>query len=265
MEVLKIKLYQNLCNYRKEGSFGYVQTYPLPTPSMIRGMVHDILELTEYNPMKIGIQGRSDAVVTNIQKVYKFDRKRTIYICPVCRKEYKDNKKGAQQCHNVKVAEIIKKEDNRQIVKNISKALDTGIQFVDLHVNMNLIIHVFFENNNDNLCNQLYQKIQERVPVLGRNEDLALIEYLKIIKLQPFSGRNALSKFPMYVPKEVLIENVGTRYRLPFWYERVNSFAENRIFHYIEVSYISENVQLRKDSILEDEDKDIVVLLSANR
>jgi CRISPR-associated protein Cas5t len=237
MKSLKIKLYQNLCNYRKEGSFGYVQTYPLPTPSMIRGMVHDILELNEYKPLRISIQGKSKAVVTNAQRVYKFDR---------------DPKSRPQYPYVVKV-------------RNSIKTATHGIQFVDLHVNMLLTVHIYFENNNEHLCQLLYKKIQEKVPVLGRNEDMALIEYLKIVELQPFSGRSALSKLPMYVPNEVLVENVGTRYRLPFWYERVNSFAENRIFHYIEVSYISENVQLRKDSILEDEDKDIVVLLSANR
>lgn len=236
MKAVKIKLYQNLCNYRKEGSFGYVQTYPLPTPSMIRGMIHDILELKEYKPIKMSIQGKSDAVVTNIQKVYKFDRS--------------PNDRPL----------------NRYIIKvgNSTKTATYGIQFVDLHINMNVIIHICFENDNENLCQQLYEKIQEKVPVLGRNEDIALVEDLKVVDLKSFSGRAAYSRLSMYVPKNCLVENVGTRYRLPFWYEPVKSFEDNRVFHYIEVNYISESIQLNKEYVLEDTENDIVVFLSTN-
>lgn len=263
MQALKIKLYQNLCNYRKEGSFGYVQTYPLPTPSMIRGMLHDVLEANEYIPIKISIQGKSDLIITNIQRVYKFDRKRKIYICPICNKKFKDDKKKAKECHKVNENEVLIQEENRQIIEHLSKALDIGIQFIDLHVNINLILHICFESNNEIRCEELYQKIQKKVPVLGRNEDIAMIEDLKILRLQNYSGRTALSKFPMYVIQDALIENVGTKYRLPFWYEKVNSFSDNRIFHFLEVNYISENVQLRDNSIYIDNEGDLVHFLSS--
>ncbi|MDH7554675.1 MAG: CRISPR-associated protein Cas5 [Spirochaetota bacterium] len=235
MKALKIKLYQNLCNYRKEGSFGYVQTYPLPTPSMVRGMVHDILEANEYIPLKISIQGKSDAVITNIQRVYKFDR---------------DPNSRPQNPYRIQV-------------RNSQKTATHGISYVDLHLNMMLIIHIFFENDNDNQCKHLFKKIQEKVPVLGRNEDLAMIEDLKIVSLKNYEGRSALSKFPMYISKDSLIENVGTRYRLPFYYENVNSFSDNRIFHFVEAHYISENVSLKINTIHLDDDNDIVFFLSA--
>jgi len=77
MKALRLKLYQNLVNYRREMSYGYVQTYPLPTPSMVRGMVHWLLGINDgYKPLKISIQGDFDSVITNMQKVYKFDRYR---------------------------------------------------------------------------------------------------------------------------------------------------------------------------------------------
>mgnify|MGYP000846386044 CR=1 FL=1 len=238
MLALKIKLYQNLCNYRKEGSFGYVQTYPLPTPSMIRGMIHDVLGANQYIPLNISIQGKSDAVITNVQRVYKFDR---------------DPNSRPQNPYRVQV-------------RNSQKTATHGISFVDLHVNMRLVIHICFNNDNDNDNNRnlnlLYQKIQEKVPVLGRNEDIALLEDLKIIEIDDYNGRNAQSKLPMYVTKYALIENVGTIYRLPFWYEQVNSFSDNRIFHFIEANYISENVSLRTNLIYLDNDEDIVFFLS---
>jgi len=181
MLALKIKLYQNLCNYRKEGSFGYVQTYPLPTPSMIRGMIHDVLGANQYIPLNISIQGKSDAVITNVQRVYKFDR---------------DPNSRPQNPYRVQV-------------RNSQKTATHGISFVDLHVNMRLVIHICFNNDNDNDNNRnlnlLYQKIQEKVPVLGRNEDIALLEDLKIIEIDDYNGRNAQSKLPMYVTKYALI------------------------------------------------------------
>lgn len=235
MKALKIKIYQNLCNYRKEGSFGYVQTYPLPTPSMIRGMVHDVLDATEYIPLKISIQGKSDTVITNIQGVYKFDR---------------DPNVRPQNPYKVQV-------------RNSQKTATHGISFIDLHVNMRLIIHICFENNNENMCNSLNDRIQQKVPVLGRNEDIALIEDLKIVELCNYTGRSASSKLPMYISQTALVENVGTKYRLPFFYEQVQSFSDNRVFYFVEANYISEGVSLRPDSIYLDIDNDIVFFLSS--
>lgn len=235
MNSLRIKLYQNLCNYRKEGSFGYVQTYPLPTPSMIRGMVHEILGVNEYLPMKISIQGESSGVVTNVQRVYKFDR---------------DRKSRPNNPYVV-------------TVKNNEKTVTHGILFVDLHINIKLILHIVFKTEDDLLLKKLYEKMQESVPVLGRNEDIALIEELKIVELGNFSGRSAITKLPMYVFPDVLTENVGTKYRLPFWYDKVESFEENRNFHFVDVNYIGKRVALINGNIMEDEDKNIVVFLDA--
>lgn len=235
MIALKMKLYQNLCSYRREGSFGYVQTYPLPTPSMIRGMIHDVLELSEYKPFQVSIQGKSNTVVTNTQRVYKFDR---------------DPKSRPQNPYTVKV-------------RDSNKTATHGIQYVDLHVNMNIILHINFKENNEDLCTKLFNNIQETVPILGRNEDIALIEELKIVEINKYNKRSAQSQYPMYVSKEALIENVGTKYRLPFWYEKVDSFEENRIFHFVEANYVSENVALRTEKLFSDSDGDIVCFLSS--
>ncbi len=233
MKCLKLKLYQNLCNYRKEGSFGYVQTYPLPTPSMVRGMVHSILELNEYHPIVVGIQGKSDAVLTNIQKVFKFDR---------------DPKSRPLNPYVIEVKKSIKTATH-------------GILYIDLLINIRLVLHISFVENNETMCNKLYDKIKNSILTLGRNEDLALIENIKIVNLGKFTERQAQSKFPMYVKTGDLVDDVGTKYRLPFWYEFVSSFEENRIFHHIDVNYVLDGVRLRNDSIYQDDDGDIVSIL----
>lgn len=237
MQVLKLKLYQNLCNYKREGSFGYVQTYPLPTPSMVRGMIHDIAEWEEYHPLKISIQGESDATITNVQRVYKFDR---------------DPRSRPDNPYVV-------------IVKESTKTATHGILFIDLIVNIRLILHIQFENENEKRSKELYNKIQQKVVILGRNEDIALVEDLRIVELEKVTeGRGSVSsKLPMYVSPEVLIENSGTRYRLPFWYDKVENFDQNRIFHFIDAYYIGKGVELRREQIFKDEEGDIVSFLES--
>ncbi len=235
-KAVRLKLYQNLCNYRKEGSFGYVQTYPLPTPSMIRGMVHSILELNEYKPLEISIQGESEGVVTNIQRVYKFDR---------------DPKSRPNNPYKV-------------TVRNSEKTATHGILFVDLHININLIIHINFYEQN--LNKSLFQKIQEKLIVLGRNEDIGLLEEAKIVELKEPTSRVVESKLPMYVESEGLSEKIGTFFKLPFYYETVESFEDSRNFHFIEVSYIGKGTKegLKKEYFLQDEDGYIINFLGVD-
>ncbi|MGB4268035.1 MAG: CRISPR-associated protein Cas5 [Spirochaetota bacterium] len=225
-KAVRLKLYQNLCNYRKEGSFGYVQTYPLPTPSMIRGMAHSILDLDKYEPLEISIQGESEGIVTNIQRVYKFDR---------------DPKSRPDNPYRIEV-------------RNSIKTATHGILFVDLHIHIKLIIHINFFNQS--LNEALIQKIHEKLIVLGRNEDIALLEDVKIVKLGEITSRTIESQYPMYVKSEALSEKIGTFLRLPFNYEDVKSFEDSRIFNFIEVSYIGKGTRdgLKKDHFYKDEE-----------
>jgi len=234
MKVVKLKIYQNLCNYRREGSFGYVQTYPLPTPSMIKGMAHALLGLNEYKPLKISIQGESDGVVTNIQKVYKFDR---------------DPKSRPQNPYIV-------------MIGNSEKTATHGIMFVDLQINMKLIIHIHFDE--ENLNKDLVNKIQEATVVLGRNEDITRVDEVKLVEVRTPTERSVKSKYPMYVVTDVLIEKTGTAFRLPFYYHKVESFDKNRVFNFVDVNYIGKDVTLKKDLVNVDSDNDIICWLSLN-
>ncbi|MFN3411201.1 MAG: CRISPR-associated protein Cas5 [Exilispira sp.] len=237
MQALRIRLYQNLCNYRREGSFGYVQTYPLPTPSMVRGMVHDILEATEYKKLKISIQGESETIITNVQKVYKFDR---------------DPRSRPQNPYIVTVG-------------SSTKTVTHGISYVDLHVNMRLLLHIMFYEDNDNNIRKLFEKIQQKTLVLGRNEDIALIEDIKIVELTNFQGRGSpQTKFSMYVLPNALVVPAGTLYKLPFWYDNVNSFNDNRVFHFVDAFYVDKGVALRRESVfIDNENGDLICFLES--
>jgi len=173
MKALRLKLYQNLVNYRREMSYGYVQTYPLPTPSMVRGMAHWLLDIHDrYKPLKISIQGDFDSVTTNMQKVVKFDRPRPKYGCSKCHKVHAEKKKAASCCN----AETIYIEDPRPKINcHEARVFNQGVQFVDLIVNMNLLLHIAFDDAS--LTAELHGAVKKRTVVLGRNEDIASVDF----------------------------------------------------------------------------------------
>lgn len=241
MEAVKLKLYQNMVNYRKEMSFGYVQTYPLPTPSMIRGMVHSLLNLNEYKSLKISIQGDYKTIITNMQKIIKFDRVRD------------EPKKG--------------KIDSRpRIIVNTSKAsINTGVMFVDSIVDIELIIHILFD---DSFFNQaLLEQVYKQLLILGRNEDIIRVDEAKIVKIENVElESNFKLKNSIYLNNDLCNKSqlTGTAYRLPFYYETVTSFDDKRIFKFVDVMYIAKDAEIKEevvDELLIDNEGDIVCFL----
>ncbi len=410
MQTVKIKLYQNMVNYRKEMSFGYVQTYPLPTPSMIKGMIHAILGLREYHNLKISIQGNYDTVVTNMQKIVKFDKSAdpivpnnndltakkyfieinkdkipkglNDYFEPFNNK-FNDKKKekfiGDEKFYQLNIEKIktdfydeyytifnlkndLSKEENDNLEKlfqyeksvpnkininenkyqkrinkgelndeyivfienkdnqsyfklNIKKIISDfyigdsknkkfkfkkelnnrdkevliklfyhtrdsrndspyrvpvndsiktalhGIQYVDQIVNMNLILHILFDE--DELNHKLLQAVQENLIVLGRNEDIARVDEVKLVDYYEYEGESDYSlKNNIYLEKQNAKKNriQGTHYRLPFYYRTVKSFKDKRIFKFVDTVYVTSGRNLKRAIV--DDDNDMVNFLS---
>ncbi len=226
MIALKLSLYQNMVNFRRENSFGHVQSYPLPTPSMVRGMSHELLELTEYYPLKISIQGDFDTIGVNVQKVIKFDR---------------DPKARPTNPYSV-------------IVGESKKTATHSIAFVDALVNCNLVLHIAFDD--EELTKKLYKKVLTKTVVLGRNEDIARVDFentkLTDIKKNEDSLRLANS---ILLDKETAKKNQlsGTHYRLPFYYKQVKSYTDYRIFHFVDCVYITKGEKLEDDFFVDED------------
>jgi CRISPR-associated protein Cas5t len=235
MIALKLQLYQNMINYRKENSFGYIQSYPLPTPSMVRGMAHSLLGLEDYNPLKISIQGSFDSVCVNVQKVIKFDRKP------------KDRPNNPY----------------RIILGSTERTATHSIAFVDCLVNCKLLLHIAFDD--EKLTEELYKKVLLDTVVLGRNEDIARVDF-KTTRIVEFTESNDVElKYPMYLDVETAKKNevVGTHYKLPFCYQNIiRSFDDLRIFEFVDCVYVSKG---KIDNIYADEDKDAVCFLEVNK
>ncbi|MGB9763344.1 CRISPR-associated protein Cas5 [Desulfurella multipotens] len=227
MIALKLQLYQNMVNYRKENSFGYIQSYPLPTPSMVRGMAHSLLGLKEYKPLRISIQGSFDSVCVNIQRIIKIDRYRE------------------ENPYRVKVG-----------IRKVT-ALN-GVMFVDCLVNCKLLLHIAFDD--EELTKKLYEKVLSNTVILGRNEDIARVDFNKTKIVQITQDEEVELKYPIYLDTKITKENqlVGTHYKLPFYYENVSGFDDLRIFKFVDCVYVSKG---KIDNLYVDEDNDAVCFL----
>jgi len=229
MKALRLKLYQNLVNYRREMSYGYVQTYPLPTPSMVRGMAHWLLGINDgYKPLKISVQGNFDSVTTNMQKVYKFDRYR------------KENEGRLAIIHT----------PSRQM-------LNQGVQFVDLIVNMNLLLHIAFDD----------AAVRMKTVVLGRNEDIASVDFAEtgLVDIEEDSDEITLNYNAYLSPDLCRKEQLsGTHYRLPFYYDDLKSIEDKRIFHFADAVYIAKGNKIENAAFMKDNKGDLVSLLEAD-
>ena len=235
MRAVRIKLYQNMVNYRRELSYGYVQTYPLPTPSMVRGMAHSLLNLDRYHNLKISIQGNYESVITNMQKVYKLDR---------------DRNQRPNNPYDV-------------VVGNSNKTATHGIMFVDEIVDMELILHISFDEQS--LDDQLLKAVREKTVILGRNEDIARVDFgdTTLVDVLPFDDEYRLS-YSIYLKPEICKREQleGTCYRLPFYYEPISSFSDKRIFKYVDAVYISKGNKIQYSNIMVDSDGYLVSFLS---
>jgi len=235
MRSVRIKLYQNMVNYRRELSFGYVQTYPLPTPSMVKGMAHALLDLNKYHNLKISIQGNYESAVTNMQKVYKFDR---------------DRVSRPNNPYDVEVG-------------TSNKTATHGVMFVDEIVGMELLLHISFDDGN--LNNQLLEAVRRRTVILGRNEDIARVDFedTHLVDILTADKEYRLP-YNIYLAPEICKNErlEGTYYRLPFYYEPVSSFNDKRIFKYADAVYIAKGNKIQYSDITVDNDGNLVSFLS---
>ncbi|MFR9019471.1 MAG: CRISPR-associated protein Cas5, partial [Fusobacterium sp.] len=72
MKAIRLKIFQNLVNYKLPTSFQLKETYPLPPYSTVIGMVHNACEFTEYVPMKVSVQGKYHSKVNDLMTRYEF-------------------------------------------------------------------------------------------------------------------------------------------------------------------------------------------------
>ena len=144
MKALRVELYQDHVCYRQETGYRFFQTYPLPTPSMVRGLVHRLLGAREYIPLKISIQGKYDSIFVDMQRWDAETKKRM----------------GASEPD--------------------SHTLMFWEELAEVH----LLLHIAFKDDNESNLEKLKNAFIGNTVVLGRNEDIARIDEIDIVELK---------------------------------------------------------------------------------
>ena len=209
MRVLKVKTYQMFANYRKPLSFGFIDTYPLPPLSTIRGWFHTIVKATKYIPMSMCIQGIASSVVYDVQTLIKFDRKERA------------------QTHGY------------PILEGFNKALSKTPTYVANLFDVYLTIYLLAEERFlDRFTNNLFTI---EFPHIGRYEDIARIDYIGYIKLEKrqfsFRTNSHTIDYGIYIKKDTADEIgiAGINYRLNFKYDIIKGI---RYFKKVDIVYV---------------------------
>lgn len=245
MKAIRLKLYQNMVNYKKPTSFQLKETYPLPPYSTIIGMVHNLCQYEEYHEMDISVQGKYFSKVNDLYTRY----------------EFKNGMTYDKARHQIKVQNF---------------GIGRGITTAELLVDVELIIHIIPEDQT------LVEEIEKaflyprEYPSLGRREDLITIEEVKavnIIQEELIEDKYLDEDLVAYVPihlinKEAIvlsgadsgIRNRGTRYKINKNYE-LKDYGKNKVFrkwNKVEVLYTSSMIASEYEYVLLDEDGNIV-------
>lgn len=249
MKVIKCKIYQNMPNYRKPNSFQLKETYPLPPPSTVIGMIHNLCGYEAYQPMDISIQGKYYSKINDLYTVYEFG-----------------NQKYEKGRHQLGV-----KDGDRMI------GITRGVATAELLIDVELLIHIKPEDEGQ--IEEIYDalKYPREYPSLGRREDIALIDEVEIVELREVQDEGlekVNDNYYKYVPMEVF-ENIsedkyqgyelGSKYTLNKDYHRVNFGSKNnpryfRQWNRVEVAYIRDFRRFEA-KVLADSDGNPVFLL----
>lgn len=242
MKAVRVKLSQDLVNYKFPNSFQLKESYPLPPYSTIIGMVHSLCGYTEYHPMKISVQGSYGSKTNDFYTMYEFN----------------NGTKFDPARHQIKVGDL---------------GVNRGIGYVELLSDVRLVLHIRPENEEE--ITKVYEAFlnPKEYPSLGRREDLAVIEEVKVVEisLREKDDFDMDKSVYAYIPIPYLEEKEmgyhldtvkeagGTRYLLNKAYSFKNYGSKNapkmiRNWEKVEVLYTSKITTANETEIFMDDD-----------
>jgi CRISPR-associated protein Cas5t len=246
MKAIRIKLQQDLVNYKKPTSFQLKETYPLPPYSTVIGMIHNLCKFEKYHDMKVSIQGKYFSKVNDLYTRY----------------EFKNGMKYEAARHQLKAGDY---------------GISRGISTAELLVDVELMLHIIPDNQD--LISEIEEALLRPIeyPSLGRREDLVVINEVKVVEVtekilerSKRIGEDYSAYIPVDLINRVVLKNKvqgvsvsGTRYNLTKSYEIVNQGSKNspknfRRWNKVEILYGSNIAVLRNESVLMDEDDYVV-------
>ncbi len=246
MKAIRVKLWQDMVNYKKPTSFQLKETYPLPPYSTIIGMIHNLCGYDEYKEMKISVQGKYFSKVNDLYTRY----------------EFKNGMKYDSTRHQLQAGEF---------------GISRGISTIELLVDVELLIHIIPEDQS--LLAEIKEAFENPVeyPSLGRREDLAVILEVKEVEIfeeELKKSQRGDEDYSAYIPLRMIekmkvknniegIEITGTRYKIPKNYELINYGSKTvpkifRKWNKEEVVYGTNISALRKQTVFLDEEDKII-------
>lgn len=235
--ILKVKAYQEFACYRKPMSYNFWESYPLPTPSNIRGWFHKVVEAKEYIPLSIGITGRYSSVVYDLQTLVKFDRPRP------------NKDKG---------------KDSPLYIEGFDSIFNQSPTYVTNLYGVELVIYIkaekgYLEKFKENLF--LYE-----YPSLGRREDLIRIDSIDFVEPQKadFYDEPHTIDYGVYLSKETAekLHLRGINYRMNFKYDgELLKKTGIRYFEKIDVVYVDSGFVDDGNTLFDHQENRIVDLV----
>ncbi|MHB1153745.1 MAG: CRISPR-associated protein Cas5 [Eubacteriales bacterium] len=241
LKAIRLKLWQQLPNYRKPASFLVKESYPLPPYSSVIGMIHAACGYTVYHPMQISIQGINASEISDYATLYNFGIK------------YDETR------HQAKV----QNDEGGYDGINISP------KSIHLLTDVEILIHIFPENIDD--FDDIYEGLihPKTYLSLGRHEDIVRIDDISIIELDEYDEEMAddgkyLIKYDIYSPVKYLSDEIktGTIYNLTKEF-KINPKTNTREWiSYIETAHIPRKESVRFNDLYYDSSIKTVVLFA---
>ena len=243
MKGIRVKIYQEVANYKKPTSSQLKESYPLPPYSTVIGMIHNLCGFTTYQDMDISIQGKHHSKHNDLYTRYEFQSG-------------------------------MKYESGRHQIKAGDLGISRGVATAEILSDIELLIHIIPKDENLTEIIKYSFDYPREYPSLGRREDILIIEEVKYVEFTENEIENDIileKNYSAYIPsnyiesKEIVFSQVertsstGTRYKLPKKYivEQYGSGKSQKTFRRwekIEVVYGSNIIATEDSTILVDED-----------
>lgn len=179
MQAIKLIVSQQTANYRVPVSHEFRETYPLPPYSTIIGMVHYLCNFTKYHPMDVSVQGDSASSTSDFFTRYEF-------------------KSG------------MKFDPARHQLNAEGFGISRGIGHTQLLVNVHLVLHIVPKDQSE--VQTIYEalKYPREYPSIGRREDLALFESVKVVDVKPqlLEDGDYNVKYASYIPMSIIDKDI---------------------------------------------------------
>ncbi|UZP02130.1 type I-B CRISPR-associated protein Cas5 [Clostridium botulinum] len=241
---VRLEIYQNLVNYKKPTSFQLKESYPLPPPSTVIGMVHFACGYKEYHDMDVSIKGNFNSRVYDLYTRYEF-----------AGASYED------------------KRHQLALLSNDGKTygVTRGVATSELLVDVNLVLHICPKNQEE--VQEIYENFSfpKEYISLGRREDLIQIKNVEIVELEEeYEDDDEIvdKRMNMYVPMEKIenreVESKATVYTLNKTYTKktIKKDTEVRNWERVKVAYcVAEKTSVGYTDVYKDSNKEIVFLI----